>query len=121
MRSCSFEVENGKFKEVHGDRCSLISDVHAKLDDWDCVIADEDLICTCSQVMDNSQIKLKYIIRKNGTSLLALYRPPNKRKIVQKRCLATHNKFALSGIVTLTCGNILKRFARFEHTKEMKR
>lgn len=121
MCTYSFKLENGKFKEVLSNNCSLISDEHAKIADWDCVIVDGDLICTCSQPLNDSQLRLKYIIRKNGTSILALYKPGNKREIVQKKCLATHNKFTLSGIVTLACGNICKRFARFEHIKEMKR
>ena len=117
MCTYSFKVENGEFKEVFGDNCTLISDTRAKVADWDCVISDGDLICTCIQPLDNSSLKLKYTIRKNGTSLLTLYSPGNKRVILQKKCLATHNKFNLSGIVTLACGNIRKRFGRFKHIK----
>ena len=121
MCTYSFKVENGKFKEIPIDNCSLISNEHAKIADWDCVIVEDDLICTCSQTFNSSQLRLKYIIRKNGTSLLTLYKPGSKREIIQKKCLSTHNKFTLSGIITLSCGNICKRFARFKHTKEMKR
>lgn len=121
MCTYSFIVENGKFKKTIGENCSLLSDEHAKIADWDCVMVDGDLICTCSQPLNDSQVRLKYIIRNNGTSILALYKPGNKREIVQKKCLATHNKFILSGIVTLACGNIRKRFAKFEHIKEKNR
>lgn len=108
-------IKEGRFDYAYGfGNCvKKVTPTHALLNNWDCKINKNKVICKSSQKIENEEQSISYEFKNNGEEKITLKLPEKICKTTRKWCTDGSSEQILDGTIVLHGETIKSRIASF--------